>query len=98
MTEMSDREIILRMARRQVAVREKVQRVFRLYCLIESRERELINARRSGSFNIMMGNDPLAIEWQQRIAWRKEVLAAWLSNRSPNPYRKRWYMAPEARG
>ena len=69
----------------------RIARVFRAYKRLLQMESHIISKRTQGAFGILAHNDPLAIEYQQRVAWRKEVIEAHLEGRNPNPFAKTWY-------
>ena len=71
----------------------RIARVFRAYKKLLATEKSIIDRRRNGSFGILAHGDPLALEYQQRVAWRKEVIEAHFEGRKPNPYAKPWYHA-----
>jgi hypothetical protein len=69
----------------------RIARVFRAYQLVISLEKRIVERRPGGSCGILVGTDPLAVEYQQRVVWRKEVIESHLLGKSPNPYAKVWY-------
>jgi len=69
----------------------RLARVFKAYKRLLQMESRIVNKRRQGRFGILTHNDPLATEYQQRVAWRKEVIEAHIEGRTPNQYAKPWY-------
>ena len=68
----------------------RLARVFKRYKRLLQRGSHIVNQRRQGSFGILVQSDPLAIKYQQRVAWRKEVIEAHFEGRTPNQYVKTW--------
>ena len=69
---------------------QKVARVVRLYQRVLGREL-LICTKRGSNRGIAIHNDFWAIQYQQHVQWRKEVLSAWLEGRKPKHEVKRWF-------
>ena len=69
----------------------RLARVFKTYKRLLRMESHIVNQRRQGSFGVLAHSDPLAIKYQQRVAWRKEVIEAHFEGRTPNQYAKTWY-------
>jgi hypothetical protein len=73
----------------------RIRRAFQLYKRLKQHESTIAHLRPDGRFGIAIDDDPLAREYQQRVAWRIEVVEAFFLGRSPNPYVKRWYRPPQ---
>ncbi len=74
-----------------------IKRAFLLYERVLKLQDRIIAERRDRFFGILANSDRLAVEYQQRVSWRLEVLRAFFLGREPNPYHKPWYKPPEAK-
>ena len=70
----------------------RIARMFRAYKRIAELEQRIVARRQRGREGILVDDDDMAQQYQQRVVWRKEVLEAAFEGRKPNPYLKSWYM------
>lgn len=61
----------------------RLARVFKRYKRLVQMDSHIVNQRHQGSYGILAHSDPLAIKYQQRVAWRKEVIEAHFEGRTP---------------
>ena len=68
----------------------RIARVFRAYQRVILLEKLIVEQRPEGSLGILVRTDQLAVKYQQRVAWRKEVIESHLLGKLPNPNMKAW--------
>lgn len=74
---------------------KKMQRAFKLYKKLKSRQQFFVNTRREGINGIAGSKDEYAVKWQA-IEFRVHFLECYLSGQNINWYFARWITNTEA--